>query len=194
MKALQLPKPHLLIVIGIPGSGKTTFASKFSDTFHAPFIESQLFRSLTDDRGQADALLDNMLDQVQKTNQTIIYEPTSGTRSERLELAKKARASGYEPLLIWVQTDHYAAMARATRRKRAAADQMSEEQFEQEVRRFTAPNAQEKYVVISGMHTYSTQAKAVLKKLTENNQRPAANTPPRGDTINVQQRRPRLVR
>ncbi|MBO9600754.1 MAG: hypothetical protein J7559_23390, partial [Cohnella sp.] len=41
------------------------------------------------------------------------------------------------------------------------------EQHDAAVRRFSAPHSTEKPIVISGKHTYATQAKMVLRKLAE---------------------------
>lgn len=167
MKALHLAKPHILVMIGGPASGKSTFADKFADTFHAPYIDAKQFHLATGDATSALRLTYDMLEQIHKTNQTIVYEGMTGTKAERTQIAKLARKHGYEPLFVWVQTDPNIAHARATKRTRANSRPMSDDEFDRESRRFTAPSAQEKYVVISGMHTYASQAKAVLRKLTE---------------------------
>ena len=167
MKALHLAKPHVLVMIGGPASGKSTFATKFADTFHAPYIDAKQFHLATGDQTSALELAYDMLEQMHKTNQTIVYEGVSGTKTERTEIAKLARKHGYEPLFIWVQTDPNVAFARATKRTRSNPNPMSEDAFDRETRRFTAPSSPEPVVVISGMHTYASQAKAVLRKLAE---------------------------
>ncbi|MBI3889304.1 hypothetical protein HY312_01855 [Candidatus Saccharibacteria bacterium] len=39
MKSLNLTKPHLIVVVGIPGAGKTYFGQQFSTTFNAPYLK-----------------------------------------------------------------------------------------------------------------------------------------------------------
>ena len=45
MKSIKLNSPHALVVIGAPGSGKSTFAATFAETFNAPLIDRDYFRA-----------------------------------------------------------------------------------------------------------------------------------------------------
>lgn len=178
MKALNLSKPHAIILIGIPGSGKTTFAKRFADTFQAVFVNMKLFLSYAPDSSAHDTMSQELYDIAFSNGQTVLVEAGEGTRTERIELAKRARAKGYEPLFVWVQIDPAAARLRATRSTRQTAALMSDEQFERDLQRFSPPHPTEKYIVISGMHTYASQAKNLLKHLTAG-VRPALSTPDR---------------
>ena len=162
MKHLSLTKPHLIITVGIPGSGKSYFAEKFASTFGAPYVSQQKIEALTLDH--VDEIIQLQLDELLKTNQSIIFDGDSATRADRVRLTKKARDAGYETLLIWIQTDQQTAKMRTTGKK--SPSQKSEEGFEHSIKRFTPPNALERPLVISGKHTYASQAKVVLKKLS----------------------------
>lgn len=168
MKSLRLSKPHLIMMVGIPGSGKSFFAEKFAETFSAPYVSEGKIASLVPEIPEAAAPIAALqLEELLKTGQTVVYEGDTATRSGRLELARQARRAGYEPLLVWVQTEPAAAEARATRQTKNSTNRIiSLDEFDRAVRRFTAPAATEKPVVISGKHTYATQAKVVLKRLT----------------------------
>lgn len=168
MKSLRLSKPHLIMMVGIPGSGKSFFAEKFAETFNAPYVSEGKITNLIPEIPEAAAPIAALqLEELLKTGLTIVYEGDTATRSGRLELARQARRAGYEPLLVWVQTEPAAAEARATRPTKNSANRViSLDEFDRAVRRFTAPAATEKPVVISGKHTYATQAKVVLKRLT----------------------------
>lgn len=168
MKSLHLSKPHLILMVGIPGSGKSFFAEKFAETFRAPCISEERIAELIPENPDAVVPIATMqLDELLKTGQTVVFEGDTATRTARTELTKQARRAGYEPLLIWVQTDSATAELRATRQTRSSTHRViSLEEFDRAVRRFTAPTAMEKPVVISGKHTYATQAKVVLKRLT----------------------------
>ena len=162
MKSLKLSKPHCLIMIGIPGSGKTTFAERFSDTFSAPFLNVPNLRA-----GQASLqVAEDLLIEFCKTKQTLLYEGLGGSRAERAAVAKLVRSYGYEPLYVWVQTDINKAMQRMTKSTSRQPAQMTVDEFNDSVAKFTQPNASEKGIVLSGMHTYATQAKSVLKRLS----------------------------
>ena len=161
MKSLQLDKPHAIIVIGIRGSGKTFFAQKFSQTFNAPFIEQSLYVNAAKDTASAATLIEHVSLELFKTGRSIVIEQTISTRADRTAVAKQAREQGYVPLFVWVQTDLDTAMARS-----AKTSKISQDDFNAALRRFAQPQPAEKALVISGKHTFATQAKAVLKKLS----------------------------
>ena len=160
MKSLSLTKPHMIVMVGIPGSGKSFFAEKFSNTFHAPYINYQKVSSLAQDN--AEKVCFYLLDELLKTQQTIIFDGLSNTRTERIELARRAKDADYEPLFIWTQTDLATAKARIVTPKKG----ISSDEYDQLHRRFTPPSQAEKPLVISGKHTYATQAKVVLQKIS----------------------------
>lgn len=156
MKQLRLVKPHLLVMVGIPGSGKSLFAEKFTDTFGAPYISQKNIEQHV--AGDTRTLTQNLLKEFLKTNQLIVFDGDTNTRTDRMAIAKQARDAGYETLFIWVQTDE------ATSRSRSK--QLDNDEYAKQLKRFTPLNATEKSLVISGKHTYASQAKVVLKKLS----------------------------
>lgn len=174
MKPLSLNKPHLLIMLGIPGSGKSFFAEHFSETFNAPYISSDRLRKdlfNTPDFSKKEESIINrvetyILEESFKTGQTIVYEGLTDTRTDRITLSKKARAAGYEPLYIWVQTEANTAKRRSVK-PTGDKPAMTSDQFDDKSKRFTNPTQTEKYIVISGKHTYVSQLKIVLKKIVK---------------------------
>lgn len=170
MKSLQLDKPHAIVMVGIQGSGKTFFASKFSETFRAPYIRQEALAAHASDEKAADSLVSLMLGEVLKTRQSIVIETDMASRTSRTQLAKRLREAGYAPLFVWVQVDAETAKQRSLKQS-----SVSSEEYDAGMKRFTAPLATERALVISGKHTYATQARIVLKKLSA----PRAATPPR---------------
>jgi predicted kinase len=167
MKSLSPAKPHIIAVIGLPGSGKTFFAEKFSETFHAPYVDKEKLRSLTNlDEQTLDTVMNYQVDELLKTHQSLIVEGNTDTRTERAELNKKAREAGYETLFVWVQTDPAAAKGRAFKTAKERGATLSDNDYDHRVKRFAPPLASEKTVVISGRHTYASQAKVVLQRLS----------------------------
>ena len=159
MKQLSLTKPHAIIMVGIPGSGKTFFAEKFSETFRAPLISREKLSAFAPNA--ADKLADYLLEEFLKTGQSLVIEDGTDTRTARIDLSRKIKAAGYEVLLVWVQTDASTAKLRSMK-----ATGKSSDEYDRVAKRFTPPAAPEKPVVISGKHTYATQAKVVLQRLS----------------------------
>lgn len=160
-------------MVGIPGSGKTFFAEKFAETFHAPYLNRDRINDLVGDVLLADELVMLQFEEFLKTRHTLILEGPTSTRAERAEIVKLARHAGYAPLFVWVQTDPAAAKLRSVRpAKDSDYRALSSEEYNARAERFNPPHAIEKPVVISGKHTYATQVRAVLKRLSG----------PRGDT------------
>ena len=180
MKSLSLTVPRVIAVIGVPGAGKSYFASRFSETFHTPYLEADKLRSALASQPSYDSAEQEAVDQLMmlqmnelfKTKQTFLIEGGTEAKVDRANFAKLAHTHGYEPLFVWVQTDPDTAYLRATRPSRANRDKLllvPDARYQQLLKRFTLPSEAEKAVVISGKHTYATQAKAVLKRLAEPN-------------------------
>lgn len=178
MKSLSLSKPLVLIVVGLPGSGKSFFARQFSETFSAPLVSYDRLRfAVFPGRGFTKSeqdVIDKVaaleMDELLRTSKTFIVDGGGFTKTHRMEIRKKAQAKGYDTLLIWVQTDKntakYRSMKRSSRRKDDQYNtSLTSQQYEQLAKRFSSPSANEASVVISGKHTYATQARVVLKKL-----------------------------
>jgi ATP-dependent protease HslVU (ClpYQ) ATPase subunit len=178
MKPLTPTTPRAIIMVGIPGSGKTAFAERFSKTFQAPVINERATQYLLGlDEESAKKVSQLLLDELLKTRRTLIYEAPILTKVSRLNLSKYVQAAGYEPLFIWVQTESLEAKRRATRKQKDDS-QLTSEEFDAAIRRFSPPSATEKVVVISGKHTYASQLKIVLKRLA-GEQRSEESTQPR---------------
>lgn len=160
MKSLSLSSPHIIAMVGMPGVGKTHFADQFAETFAAPFINQHLLEASGIDEPKASEISLKLLQEIMKTKQTAIYEGTTDRRVDRMELARAAREKGYKVLFVWVQTDPATAKQRALK-------QMPADTYERFAKRFSAPHDSEPCVVISGRHTYATQAKTLLKRLTQ---------------------------
>ena len=167
MKSLSLSRPHLLITVGIPGSGKSFFAERFAGTFTAPYVDySVVFEMANHNSHTSDIFAGYMLKELFKTNQSIVFDGPSSTRAERTALKELAESHGYTCLFIWVQTDPATAKARFIKSGRTIGRHFTASQHDALIRQFEIPTGKEHpSVVISGKHTYATQAKAVLTNL-----------------------------
>lgn len=178
MKSLSLTKPLVLMVVGVPGAGKSFFAKQFSETFSAPLVSydalrTELYAEEPYDKQQSeivDKIANLQLKELLKTKKTIIIDGLTNTRKERLDVRKIALDAGYDTLIIWAQTDNATAEYRSLKRSKRRKDDelnvsLTHEQYATLEKRFTPPSNGDNYIVISGKHTYATQAKIVLKKL-----------------------------
>ena len=169
MNNLDLTTPRVIFLVGIPGAGKTFFASRFSEEFGAPFIDLEKIRHTVFEDPVYSGDEQHRIEKLAANQRTIIYEGGLETRSSRVRLARQAREAGYRPLIVWVQTEQATAHYRATRGSRNSQQSytITNERFTQLVNQFTVPNYLEKFIVISGKHTYPQQAKTVLRSLVD---------------------------
>jgi predicted kinase len=168
MKSLSLSQPHLIVMVGIPGSGKSFFAEKFADTFRTPYVSHAKIAAFGEFSSDSiKDIISYQLDELFKTDHSIILDGASETHAQRAELTKKAHSRGYETLYIWVQIDSLTAESRSTKpSKERPIPALTQDEYAYFVKHFTPPNTLEKSIVISGKHTYASQAKVVLKKLS----------------------------
>jgi predicted kinase len=183
MKSLSLSQPHMLIMVGIPGSGKSFFAEKFSETFHAPYVGYDQILNISGDDDELSAkYMTYLLHELFKTSHTIIVDGLANTRAQRAELKRVADAAGYKPLFIWVQTDEATAKSRKISMSKKNGHPIADYEYERLASEFTPPVAIERpVIVLSGKHTYATQAKVVLKNLAPPRRPPVEPIPPAPD-------------
>ena len=167
MKSLSLSQPHLLIMVGIPGSGKSFFAKQFSDMFHAPYVDFAKILDMSRRDGDMSAhYVTHLLKELFKTKATIVVDGLGDTKAQRTELKNLAAAAGYKAMLVWVQTDGATAKSRAVKASKKAGRPVSDYEYEKIVSGFSIPTVGEQpVIVLSGKHTFATQARVVLKNL-----------------------------
>lgn len=159
MKPLEKNKSHVLVVVGVPGAGKTFFAKQFGDTFGAPHVDYEHFHELTGNVELGDKVATELLGQLFRTKQTIVMEGRGDTRRDRALLAKLVKAKGYELLYVWVQTEPH------TAKQRALKLGYSERDLADRTEAFEPLSQNDPFVVISGKYTFPAQVKMVLKRI-----------------------------
>lgn len=165
MKPLTSASPHAIIMIGIPGSGKSMFAERFADTFQAPIVSQtkyQLEYGISLDK--AEALRDTILAEFMKTHRTVVIDGGLDVKEKRESIVRHLVKAGYRPLIVWVQTDTNEAFRRASKPYPQGSGLHSDD-FDTLLSMFDPPGEKEKMVVISGKHTYASQLKIILKQL-----------------------------
>jgi predicted kinase len=199
MKSLNLARPQMLLIVGNPGAGKSFFARQFSETFDAPVvsldrIRFELFANPTysnDENDLVTRVAGYFIEELLKTKRSFVVDGGCNSRAERTRLTQLARKAAYAAPVVWVQTDIATCRTRALKRnpEKNIDDKfnprLSEQMFENLTRHFTEPT-REKHVVISGKHTYGTQAKMVLRKLVADREADAEEAH-RAETVQAKQ-------
>ena len=168
MRTLSLTTPHVVIMVGVPGSGKSFFADRFAETFSAPLVSWNLIRKelfnhpdySKDEDEIVERVAGSMLEQLFKTRATIVLEADMLMQVSRQDFAKKLRSIGYTPLFVWVQTDPTATKSRSLKQG------MPADVYAAAVKRFTPLKESDPFVVVSGKHTFASQLKIVLRRLS----------------------------
>ncbi len=159
-------KPRALLVFGAPCSGKTTFAEKFARKFDLAYYNFDEIREqyrLT----RKNILL--ILELVGRTGKTVIVEGCLGTEKDRTEMRNTLRSAGYEPSLIWVQTDIATIRMRMKARYKSVAK--AREIYDTTVEDLEAPTDVENPIILSGKHTFETQTRHVLAGLADSDKK-----------------------
>ena len=215
MEALTLSSPMIIEVVGLPGSGKSFFANQFANTFGAAIVSQDkirwtLFANHTysdNENAMVDQVADLLITELLRTKKTFVLDGGYNTAASRHTLAARAHKNGYRVLTIVVQTDEPTSRRRATKRSdKKPGDvykqSLTDEQFDLAKKEYEEPaTTSADVVVISGKHTYNTQAKIVLRKMIEisgqstatgdssTKPRPSNQSQPRA-TLNIRPRGP----
>lgn len=155
-------KPRALMIFGAPCSGKTTFAEKFGKKFKLAAFD---LNALKKEHGFSHQELLVILEQILKTQQTIIVEGELDTEKERIEMRNLLRENGYEPALVWIQTD--IATIRTRLKSRFKSVSKAKDFYETAVATIEAPGENEHAIILSGKHTFETQARHVVAGLAD---------------------------
>ena len=179
-------------MVGLPGAGKSFFARQFAESFNAPLVSADhlrtaIFNDPTHSK-EEDVLIDTIMlqqtSELLKTNRSIVVDGSCNLRANRQDFQRIAKQKNYNTLIIWVQTDGPTCRQRALKRNPSREGDilnapLTNETFDALVKRFSTPHPTETAIVISGKHTYATQLRVVLKRLTppDNQQATMAQQP-----------------
>ncbi|MBQ7802513.1 AAA family ATPase [Candidatus Saccharibacteria bacterium] len=153
-------QPRAILVFGAPGSGKTTFSEKFAKKFHSAFFDlGELEKENKLDRKTTLFILE----QLAKTNVTLVIEGILDTERERTEVRNVLRRAGYNPSLVWIQTDVSTIKQRLKLKNRSASK--AKQEYDSRIEKMEAPSEVEAPIVLSGKHTFETQLRHVLTQL-----------------------------
>ncbi|MBR3253538.1 AAA family ATPase [Candidatus Saccharibacteria bacterium] len=155
-------RPRALLIFGAPCSGKTTFGEKFAKKFGLAFYDLDELKEKYSFSRENILII---LEQVLKTRHTILIEGELKTEKDRDEIRTLLKNNGYEPSLIWIQTDVSTIRSRLKSRFKNVAK--AKEVYEKAVSEIEAPTESERPIILSGKHTFETQTRHVITGLAD---------------------------
>ncbi len=180
MGKLQLAKPTMFLLYGLPGSGKTYFARQLCDELQAAHVQGDRIRNELFEQPRYDKqenrvvtqLMQYMADEFLGAGVSVVFDVNAMRIAQRRALRDMARKAKAEPVLIWFQVDADTSYARNAKRDRRKMDDkytqsLTRQQFDQLTAGMQNPTTAEEYIVISGKHTYQSQRSAVIRRLYE---------------------------
>jgi predicted kinase len=175
----RLTKPTIIMLYGLPGSGKSFFARQASDLLGIPHISSdriryELFETPTfskDEQAVVFNIMMIMLEQFTRVGMSAILDVSLSRQADRKLVREYSKKNKYENTLLWIQSDAESCFARTKNRDRRKSDDMysadiTRGQFDDVERGMQAP-AGEDAMVISGKHLFDSQKNVFLRKLRE---------------------------
>ena len=151
-------KPRALLVFGAPCSGKTYFGEKFAKKFDLAFYD---FEKIKSEQRMSRKTILLIIELIARTGKTFMLEGELDTEKDRTEVRNLLRKMGYEPSLIWVQTDV------TTIRNRMKERYKAKTMYDTFIESLEAPAEFEKPIILSGKHTFETQTKHVVAGLAD---------------------------
>ena len=180
MGKLQTTKPLLIMLYGMPGSGKTFFSRQLCEQIRAAHVQGdrirdELFEKPTYSKEEnhiVASLMAYMTGEFLQAGISVIFDTNAMRLAQRRGLRNLAIKSGAHPVLLWLQIDPDSAYKRAGRRDRRKNDDQYAQEMEPAIFRellagMQNPELTENYLVLSGKHVFNTQKNAVLRYLTE---------------------------
>ncbi len=155
-------KPRAILVFGAPCSGKSTFASNFAKKFSLAYYD---LATIKEDNKLSHKNVILILELIARTKQNVVIEGCLDTESARSEIRSVFYNAGYEPALIWIQTDVSTIRNRMKFKFKSVAK--AKEEYNNAVATLETPGDNEHPIILSGKHTFETQNKHVLSGLAD---------------------------
>lgn len=173
-------KPILVLLYGMPGSGKTFFSRQLSEQLQvahlqADRIRSELFQKPTyskDENNVIASLMAYMTGEFLNNGVSVIYDVSSSRSSHRRVLRNLAAKYKAETIQVWLQIDPDTAFNRSIKRDRRTSDdhyaqEMNPTIFRQALSEMQNPDSTERYIVVSGKHVFNMQKNAFFRELRQ---------------------------
>ncbi len=155
----RVSQPSLMIVIGLPGAGKTTFAASLSSHLGMAHIHDDRISNELGGSENVDKLADYITEEILKTGGSVILDIDASRLARRRKLRNLAQKHKAHAIVVWIQTDTDTAMKRLLKNKA-----VSKPDFIAAAKHLQKPS-QEDSVVISGKHPFKSQLAVIERKL-----------------------------
>lgn len=164
--------PILYLMLGYPGSGKTTTAKELHEITGAVHIwaDHERQKMVENPQHTYEESLELYKQLNARTNQllaaglSVIFDTNFNYYKDREKLRRIASRHNAKSVLIWVRTPKELAQARATEQVRFPySDSMPHERFNRKVKNLQKPRSNEQYIEVDGTKITTEYIKKVLK-------------------------------
>lgn len=174
----MLQLPLLFYMVGLPGSGKTTFAETFCrrnkiEHLHADRLGFELYRLPTFSPEERQLIMREMnrraYDKLQG-GKSVIYDAGINSANQREMLRRLAKKAGTDAVGIWVRTPQNISLERMAKPRLILDIKIvfdpnnpkSRAAYNKSIKSFEPPKGEPNIVQISGQADYDSQRDAVL--------------------------------
>ena len=177
MHKVNLNKPVLIYLYGMPGAGKSYLSRHLADAYNLAHISSDKIRSTLYESPRFDksenqivqTLMYMMSEQFLKAGIGVIFDMSASRIMQRRALRDLARKNKVEELLIWLQIDPDTAFHRSSNRDKRKPDDkynqnIDQQTFDSLVKQMQNP-VNETGMVVSGKHLFESHKSAIQKRL-----------------------------
>jgi predicted kinase len=178
MKKLELDKPLAIVMMGVPGAGKTFFARQLANSLNIGYISEDRIRFdiyesprfTTEEQAVVRRVMGYMIEELSRVKKHIVLDGRFLNAGERQKVHQVMATAGYQVLTVWVQTEEELARRRASKRdKRKPDDKYNDPvpavEFNSIKLKLEKPQEKEDFSVVSGKHTFKSQLDTVLKRI-----------------------------
>lgn len=174
--------PVLILLYGFPGAGKTYFSRQFCHEVQAAHLEEDRVRQEFFDKPNFSKQENHALGRVMSfmtgefltAGVSVVYDSNVMRVAQRRSLRELARKHKASVLTVWFQVDADTAFIRNFKRDRRKLDDRFAagydfDRFKAVTSHMQHPEPTEKYLVVSGKHSFIAQLSGVMKKMADLN-------------------------
>jgi predicted kinase len=161
-------KQALFLMLGYPGSGKSTFATNLARKINAVHLRSDILREWMF-KNKAERVdmknndfvygaMDYAAHEVLKAGYSVVYDANNNRINKRSQSSKIAGEFNLETIIIWVQTPIEVAKERELQRQKDPNYlAIPEANYARLVSALQAPTKNEKAILINGLESFNEQ-------------------------------------